>query len=68
MHHLQPFRQSGLWISIGTHAMDLYFRLQKTDTAISCIIPSLVTSIMHAQTSAALYFSTAFILCDRKCR
>jgi hypothetical protein len=30
--HLHPFYHRGLWISIDAYALDLHFRLQKTDT------------------------------------
>jgi hypothetical protein len=39
VHHLLPFYRSELWISIGAHVLNMYFRLQKTDIA------SLVLSI-----------------------
>jgi hypothetical protein len=38
---------SGLWISADGHVLDLYLRLQKTDTTISCTTPSLVKMINH---------------------
>jgi hypothetical protein len=34
IHHWQMFHHSAFWICIGVHALDLYFRLEKTDTAV----------------------------------
>jgi hypothetical protein len=35
------------WVTIGGHVLNLYFRVQKTDTAISPTTPSPVISIKH---------------------
>lgn len=55
MHHLQPFCHSGLEIITGMHVLDVYFVLQKTDTATSCVIPHLML-IKLTQTVTAHYF------------
>jgi hypothetical protein len=47
IHNLQSLCCSGLWVSIGVHALDLYFTLQKTHIASWRITPRLIMSIKH---------------------
>jgi hypothetical protein len=59
--HLQLFCHSGLWIITGAHMLDGYFRLQKTDTAISCVISSLVMLKNIHKLMQLITFGTALI-------
>lgn len=43
--NLQSLCQSGLQITTGMHVLDVYFILQKTDTATGCVTPSLIIMI-----------------------
>lgn len=45
MHDLQPFFFQCVMDYIGVHALNLHFRLQKTDMAVTHITPILLMSV-----------------------
>jgi hypothetical protein len=68
VQHLQPFCCSGVWISIGAHALGVYFKLQKMARAVDHISPSLVMLLITFVMALIFIKINTAVICNSQVR